>query len=712
MSSSPSLIPDCTGVLLAGGRAERMGGLPKGLLLSGGEPLVGRSLRLLGDLFQELLIVTNDPAPYAGFGVRTVPDILAGRGAPGGLHAALGAARTGWIFLAGCDMPWLSRPGIELMARERGETGAVAVLWRGHLEPFHSFWSRRSLDEIERRLARETPSLGELARAVGVHLVGEERWSEVDPQGSAFANANTPEEAARLQLRLPESPPLRPFAGSSLAPSSPSSHKEQIVDLTQFVADNRQRYVDELIQFLKIPSISSSSQHAAEVARAADHLRAEMERLGLESKVIPTAGHPVVFGQWKGADEGRPTVLVYGHYDVQPVDPLALWKSPPFEPQIRDGQIYARGATDDKGQIWMHLKAFEAWRQAGGPPVNMKMVFEGEEEVGSAHFGQFLEANLEMLRADAVVISDTTMFARGLPSIGVGLRGLCYLQVNVEGPSSDLHSGGFGGAVNNPANALARIIAQLQDEDGKVLIPGFYDRVRQVSPREARGIRSLPFSQKTWLAGAGSPPAPWGEKRFHILERLWMRPTLDVNGIWGGFQGEGAKTVIPSKAGAKISMRLVPDQSPEEIERKFKAYVKKISPRSVRVEVENLHGGAAFLAPADHPALQATSRALERSFGRKPVFIREGGSIPITTTLQKAFQAPVILMGFGLADENAHAPNERFDLENYQKGILSAAYLLEELVKPVEATQAPAKPHRKAVPPRRAATPKSRKRKG
>ncbi len=465
------------------------------------------------------------------------------------------------------------------------------------------------------------------------------------------------------------------------------------MDLTQFVNDNRQRYLDELVAFLKIPSISSSSAHAGEVTRAAEFLRAEMERLGLEARVFPTAGHPVVFGQWLGAGEAKPTVLVYGHYDVQPVDPLDLWKSPPFEPQVRDGELYARGAVDDKGQVWLHLKAFEAWRQAGGPPMNVKMIFEGEEEIGSPNLGPFLEQNQEMLRADAVVVSDSPMFGRGVPSICYGLRGLCYMQVDVEGPSVDLHSGSFGGAVDNPANALAHVIAQLKGEDGKVRIPGFYDRVRKITAREHREVLSLPFDRRAWLASAGSPPAPWGEKQFHTLERIWARPTLEVNGIWGGYQGEGAKTIIPAKAGAKISMRLVPDQTSEEIARKFTAYVKKIAPRAVRVKVTALHGGEAFLSPVDDPAFQATERALERAFGRRPVLIREGGSIPFTATIQKALRVPVILMGFGLPDENSHAPNERLDLENYQKGILAAVYLYEELGKPGE----PAKPPRKAA---------------
>jgi len=467
------------------------------------------------------------------------------------------------------------------------------------------------------------------------------------------------------------------------------------VDLTAFVNDNRQRYVDELVEFLRIPSISSRSENQADVARAAEFLRVEMERLGIASRIFPTAGHPVVYGEWLGAGPGRPTVLVYGHYDVQPVDPLDLWRSPPFEPVVRDGALYARGSVDDKGQVWLHLKAFEAWQRHGGPPVNVKMVFEGEEEIGSANLGPFLERERERLRADAVVVSDSPMFGKGIPSICYGLRGLAYMQVDVEGPCVDLHSGSFGGAVNNPANALAHIIARLKDESGKVLVPGFYDRVRKLSARERAEVRRLPFRRKEWLASAGNPPREWGEPRFHVLERIWARPTLDVNGIWGGYQGEGAKTIIPAKAGAKISMRLVPDQTPEEIERKFTAYVKKLAPKDVKVAVRSLHGGSAFLSPTDAPEFQATERALERAFGKRPVLIREGGSIPFTATIQAALGVPVILMGFGLPDENSHAPNERLDLENYQRGILSAVYLLEELGKPPTPAKEAARPRRR-----------------
>jgi acetylornithine deacetylase/succinyl-diaminopimelate desuccinylase-like protein len=465
------------------------------------------------------------------------------------------------------------------------------------------------------------------------------------------------------------------------------------MDLARWVHDNAGRHVDELVEFLEIPSISSSRERRSDVARAAAFLRDEMRRLGVDASIFPTDGHPIVYGEWMGAGAGRPTVLVYGHYDVQPVDPLDAWKSPPFEPTIRDGALFARGAADDKGQVWLHLKAFEAWREAGGPPVNVKMVFEGEEEIGSENLAPFLERERARLAADVVVVSDSPMFAKGVPSICYGLRGLAYMQLDVQGPAVDLHSGSFGGAVLNPANALARIIGALQDPSGKVLVPGFYDGVRRLGRRERSGTRALPFDRKAWLASAGSPPAPWGEAGYHVLERIWARPTLDVNGIWGGYQGEGAKTIIPARAGAKISMRLVPDQTPEDVARKFTAYVKRIAPPEVKVTVRSLHGGQAFLSEVDHPAFRATGRALERAFGKKPVLTREGGSIPFTATIQEALRCPVILMGFGLPDENSHAPNERLDLENYEKGILSAAYLYEELAA-TAAAPAPARPRR------------------
>jgi len=657
-----------------------MGGVTKGLLRSGGVPIAERSLALFRELFDAALVVANDPAPYARLGARVVPDRIAGRGAPGGLHAALSAAGTEWVFAAGCDMPFLDARAIAFLAERRAGADAVLVRFGDRLEPLHAFWSRRCLPVLERLLRAGEPSLRDLAEAVGARVIDEVEWRLVDPEGLAFENANTPEDARRLGLEL--TPPARRAGALGAQPHrAPQQDQEDAMELVRWVEENRDRHFSELVEFLRIPSISSSSEHRTDVARAAGFLEAEMRRLGMDARVFPTEGHPVVYGEWMGAGQGKPTVLVYGHYDVQPVDPLPLWKSPPFEPEVRDGALYARGAVDDKGQVWLHLKAFEAWRSAGGPPVNVKMIFEGEEEVGSVHLGAFLDRERARLAADAVVVSDSPMFAKGVPSICYGLRGLAYLQVDVEGPAMDLHSGSFGGAVLNPANALARIIAGLQDPSGKVLVPGFYENVRKLGARERAETRRLPFDAKAWLASAGNPPAPWGEPGFHVLERIWARPTLDVNGIWGGYQGEGAKTIIPSKAGAKISMRLVPDQTPEEIAEKLTRHVKRLAPKEVKVTVTNLHGGEAFLSEVDDPAFRATERALERAFGRKPVLTREGGSIPFTATIQAALRCPVILMGFGLPDENSHAPNERLDLDNYEKGILSAIYLYEELAK-------------------------------
>jgi acetylornithine deacetylase/succinyl-diaminopimelate desuccinylase-like protein/molybdopterin-guanine dinucleotide biosynthesis protein A len=667
-------IADCTGALVAGGAATRMSGAPKGLLRLGGETVAARSVALFRRVFGRAIVVANDGAPYAGLGAPVVPDAIRGRGAPAGLHAALSAATTPWVFAAGCDMPFLDAEAIAFLAARREGADAVMVRFRGHLEPLHAFWSRACLPVLERLLAAGEPSLRDLAASVRTRIVEEEEWRAVDPDGRAFANVNTPADARRLGLE--------PAAPAS-APGHAARHPREgtAMDLTGWLKEHEARHVSELVEFLRIPSISASSRHRPEVARAAAFLRDEMRRIGIDAQIFPTEGHPVVYGEWTGAGPDRPTILVYGHYDVQPVDPLELWKSPPFDPEVRDGALYARGAVDDKGQVWLHLKAFEAWRQAGGPPVNVKMIFEGEEEIGSASLGPFLEREKARLAADAVIVSDSPMFAKGVPSICYGLRGLAYMQVDVEGPAVDLHSGSFGGAVLNPANALARIIGGLQDASGKVLVPGFYDRVRRLTARERANTKRLPFDRKEWLAAAGSPPAPWGEAAFHVLERIWARPTLDVNGIWGGFQGEGAKTIIPSRAGAKISMRLVPDQTPEEIARKFTAHVRRIAPREVKVTVRSLHGGSPFLSEVDAPAFRATERALERAFGKKPVLTREGGSIPFTATIQAALGCPVILMGFGLPDENSHAPNERLDLENYRKGILSAVYLYEELAR-------------------------------
>ncbi len=452
-----------------------------------------------------------------------------------------------------------------------------------------------------------------------------------------------------------------------------------IKSVISFAEKHSQRFIDDLVEFVEIPSVSSSSEHIDDVRRCADFLKDKMLQSGLQrAEIFETAGHPVVYGEWLGA-EGKPTVLIYGHYDVQPVDPLDLWESPPFEPAIRNGRMYGRGTVDDKGQIYVHLKAIESWLSEHGQlPVNVKFIAEGEEEIGSENLGDFLDNNQELLKADTAVISDTPMFKKGMPSICYGLRGLAYFQLNLRGSKQDLHSGSFGGAVKNPIHALAEIISQLKDESGQISIPGFYDDVIPISKKEHVDLSALPFDEEEYREDVGAPDL-FGEKGYSVLENLWARPTLDVCGIWGGFQGEGAKTIIPAEAHAKVSMRLVPNQNPERVGDLFEAFIKEIAPPEVEVSVERLHGGDGFVADVSHPAFNAAKRALQKGFGKKAVFIREGGSIPFVQTMVDTLRIPCLLIGFGLPDENAHAPNEWLDLENYQLGIVSSIYLYEEL---------------------------------
>src|SRR5437867_5340178 len=451
--------------------------------------------------------------------------------------------------------------------------------------------------------------------------------------------------------------------------------------LTQYLEQHRDRFVEDLKAALRIPSISAQPEHKDDVRRCADHFAAELRSLGMTRvEVAPTAGHPIVYAEWLGAP-GKPTVLLYGHYDVQPPEPLELWNSPPFEPVVRDGKLFARGAVDDKGQVYMHVKAVEAHLSVNGRlPVNLKMVIEGEEEVGSEHLEGFLVTRRAELDADVIVVSDTAMLGPDQPALTYGLRGIQYAQINVTGPAHDLHSGHFGGAVQNPANALSAIIAALKDGDGRITVPGFYDRVRPLSAAEREQLRALPFDERAFLAESGAP-APAGEKGYSTLERISVRPTLDVNGIWGGYTGTGAKTVLPSKASAKVSMRLVPDQEPAEIHARFEAYVSRLAPPGVRVEVENLHGCRPFLTESDHPMIRLARKALARAWSKPAALIREGGSIPVMATLQKTHGLPCILMGFGLDDDNVHAPNEKFSLTSFHGGTKSVAYLYEELAK-------------------------------
>ncbi len=450
-------------------------------------------------------------------------------------------------------------------------------------------------------------------------------------------------------------------------------------NVVSFIRQNSERYVADLVEFLRIPSVSSSSRHNQDTERCALFVADLMRKAGLEQvEIFRTPGHPLVYGAWCHAP-GRPTVLVYGHYDVQPADPLELWVSPPFEPTVRNGEIYARGAADDKGQLYIHLAAVEAHlKQNGRLPVNVKFLIEGEEEVGSENLGNFVEARREMLRSDVVLISDTAMFRRGVPSICYGLRGLCYFQIDLRGSSTDLHSGSFGGAVANPAQVLAQILASMKDRNGRVTIPGFYKDVKPVTARERKEFRRLPFSERNYAKEIGAP-ALAGEKGYSTLERTWVRPTFDVNGILAGFTGEGAKTVIPAAAMAKVSMRLVPDQDPGRIAKLFEKHMRKICPRTVELKVTRMHGGEPWMASMEHPAIRAAASALEKGFGKRPVYTREGGSIPVVATFAGILKAPSVLMGIGVPDENAHAPNEKLVLENFHGGILSSAHFLDLL---------------------------------
>ena len=448
--------------------------------------------------------------------------------------------------------------------------------------------------------------------------------------------------------------------------------------ILSFVEKNLPRFHQELDALLRIPSISARSEHRADTRKAAEWLRDHARAIGLIAEIHETEGHPIVLAEWRNAGPDAPTVLIYGHYDVQPAEPLELWTTPPFEPDIRDGRIYARGSVDDKGQLFLHLKAIEAHLAATGSlPVNIVVLMEGEEEVGSEHLMPFVEANREKLRCDAVVISDSTMLAPGVPTIGASLRGLAYFEIGVHGPSHDLHSGSYGGAVINPATALARIIASFHDENWHVRIPGFYDDVN-AAPDFREQIRTLEFDDRSFLQETGSP-ALGGEAGFGTLERIWIRPTCEVNGLLSGYTGEGSKTVLPAHAMAKVSCRLVPDQDPEKIRDLFQAYVSSVAPEGVRVEIRVLHGGKPWRARLEGPLYEAAAEALEKAFGRKPVYAGEGGSIPIVPEFERVLKAPVLLMGFGLPGENAHAPDEWMSVENFEKGIVASASLLDAL---------------------------------
>lgn len=445
-----------------------------------------------------------------------------------------------------------------------------------------------------------------------------------------------------------------------------------------YLAAHREQHLEALFEFLRIPSISALSQHRSDVRRAAEWVAQYMERIGLRRvRLIETAGHPIVYGE-RIDDPGAPTVLIYGHYDVQPVDPEALWQTPPFEPVLRDGKIYARGASDDKGQVFMHLRTVEALlAERGRLPANLRMVIEGEEEIGSAHLGEYVAASAD-LHADAIVISDTSMPAPGLPAIAYGLRGITTLEFTVRGAASDVHSGLFGGAVPNPLHEIARLVASLHDDQGRVNVPGFYDDVEPLSAEERAELNRLPLTEEAFKRLHGLKGVT-GEAGYTVIERIGARPTLELNGMWGGFQGEGSKTVIPAEAHAKISCRLVPWQDPDKIAALVtKALEERVAP-AFSIEVRKGHGGGPWKCSPDEPAIQAGLRALERAFGVRPVLTRIGGSIPVVETLFKVLKAPVVLMGFALPTDQVHAPNEHFTLECFDKGTQAIAYYWDEL---------------------------------
>lgn len=445
-------------------------------------------------------------------------------------------------------------------------------------------------------------------------------------------------------------------------------------EINSYIDQNRQRFLDELFDFLRIPSISADSAHKDDMFKTAEFVKDKLIAAGADKvEVCPTAGYPIVYGE-KMIDPSLPTVLVYGHYDVQPATPLELWETPPFEPTIRktaihpDGAIFARGSCDDKGQVYMHVKAFEIMMKTNSLACNVKFMIEGEEEVGSSNLGIFVKANKERLKADVVLISDTSILANDVPSIDCGLRGLSYVEVEVTGPNRDLHSGVYGGAVANPINILAKMIASMHDENNHITIPGFYDGVLETSAEDRAEMAKTPFDLEEYKKDLEVGDV-WGEKGFSTIERTGIRPTLDVNGIWGGYTGEGAKTVLPSKAFAKISMRLVPNQKSDEITALFQKHFESIAPASVKVEVRPHHGGEAVLTPTDSVAFKAASKAMEQTYGKKPIPTRGGGSIPIVALFEKELGLKSVLMGFGLDSDALHSPNEHYGLFNYYKGI-------------------------------------------
>ncbi len=441
----------------------------------------------------------------------------------------------------------------------------------------------------------------------------------------------------------------------------------------EYQEQHKARFLDELFTLLRIPSVSADSSKAADMMQCAEAVKKSLLDAGADlAEIYPTDGHPLVFAQ-KITDPTKPTVLVYGHYDVQPPDPLNLWKTPPFEPTIRDGKIYARGSADDKGQFYMHVKALEIMHATGTLPGNIKFIIEGEEEIGSPNLAGFLAGHKELLKADVILISDTSMISLDTPSMDIGVRGLAYIQVEVTGANRDLHSGVYGGAVANPATLLAKMIAGCHDENNHITIPGFYDGVIESSAAERKKMAEAPFDEAAYAKDLGLT-AVWGEKGFSTNERTGIRPTLEVNGIWGGYQGEGAKTVLPSKAYAKISARLVPNQSAERITELLLNYFKSVAPAGVTVTAENLHGGEPYMTPLDSHAYRSAEKAIQATFGKMPVPVRGGGSIPICSLFEKELGIKIVFMGFGLDSDNLHSPNEKYGIENFYKGIETIPY--------------------------------------
>lgn len=447
------------------------------------------------------------------------------------------------------------------------------------------------------------------------------------------------------------------------------------MNLAEFIDSRRDQHLQELNDFLRIPSVSAKSEHKPDIERAARWVADNLRSIGFKSvEIIPTDLHPLVYAESLEAP-GKPTVLFYGHYDVQPAEPLDLWTSPAFEPSVRDGNLFARGTADDKGQVHIHLKALGALHQLNGKfPVNVKVLIEGEEEVGSVSLWDYVQKSKEKLKADALLVSDTSMLGKGVPSITYGLRGLNYYQIELTGPARDLHSGVYGGAVPNPLTILTELFAKLHDKNFRVTVPGFYNSVAKVSPAERKALGKLPWNKKAFQAAVGAPGYA-GEKGFSLVEQLWVRPTLELNGIWGGYMGEGSKTVIPSKVYAKFSTRLVPNQDPHKIAALVEKHIRKLLPKTVHCKFTVLSTGKPWVAPYYAPIFQKAQCALEKGFGKKAVFIREGGSIPFVTQMYDTFKVPCVLIGFGLPDENAHAPDEHIHLENYFSGIKAIAHL-------------------------------------